>query len=103
MSKIIQITSKTQFDEVIANNAKVLVDFKAEWCGPCKMLNPIIEQLAEQEKNVAVVQVDVDKNQDLALEYKIMSIPAIMVYENQKVKSQHTGFMPLNKLQEMVK
>ncbi|PPE04145.1 thioredoxin [Williamsoniiplasma lucivorax] len=103
MSKIITVTSKQQFDEIIANNKKVLVDFKAVWCGPCKMLHPVLEQLASKITDAVIVEVDVDDNKDLALEHKIMSIPAIHIYENQQLKTQKTGFMPMAQLQELLK
>lgn len=103
MAKIIEINSKQQFDELIKNgDKKVLVDFKAEWCGPCKMLHPLIEELSNKRDDVVFVQIDVDHNKDLAQEYNIMSIPSIKVFEKGKIIKEGLGFMSINKLEEIL-
>ena len=76
------------FNEVI-NQDKVLVDFYAEWCGPCKMLTPVLERLGE---SFEIVKVDVDKHFDLAKEYGIMSVPTLFIFKNGKVVKQMIGF-----------
>ena len=80
---------------------KVLVDFYANWCGPCKMLSPILEQLAS-EVDIDIIKVDVDKYQDLAREYKIMSIPCLILFDNEKEIKRTLGFMPKEKLKEFI-
>ena len=76
------------FNEII-NQDKVLVDFYAEWCGPCKMLTPVLERLGE---SFEIVKVDVDKHFDLAKEYGIMSVPTLFIFKNGKVVKQMIGF-----------
>ena len=72
-------------EEVLKTEGKVLVDFYADWCGPCKMMSPIIDDIAnEVEGKVKVGKVNVDNNQELAIEYDVMSIPTIIVFENGK-------------------
>ena len=91
--------SENNFDEVI--KSKVLVDFYANWCGPCKMLSPILEQLVS-EVDIDIVKVDVDKYQDLAREYKVMSIPCLILFDNEKEIKRTLGFMPKEKLKEFI-
>lgn len=91
--------SENNFDEVI--KSKVLVDFYANWCGPCKMLSPILEQLAS-EVDIDIIKVDVDKYQDLAREYKVMSIPCLILFDNEKEIKRTLGFMPKEKLKEFI-
>lgn len=91
--------SENNFNEVI--KSKVLVDFYANWCGPCKMLSPILEQLAS-EVDIDIIKVDVDKYQDLAREYKIMSIPCLILFDNEKEIKRTLGFMPKEKLKEFI-
>lgn len=76
------------FNEII-NQDKVLVDFYAEWCGPCKMLTPVLERLGD---SFEIVKVDVDKHFDLAKEYGIMSVPTLIIFKNGKVVKQMIGF-----------
>ena len=91
---------KDNFNEIIQK--KVLVDFYATWCGPCKMLSPVLEQLAE-EIDIDIVKVDVDQNNDLAKQYGIMSIPCLILFENGKEKKRNLGFMPKEKIKEFIK
>ena len=70
-------------NEVLNNQGKVLVDFYADWCGPCKMMSPIIDGIAEKlDGSVKVGKINVDENQDLAIKYQVMSIPTIMIFSN---------------------
>lgn len=84
------------FNEII-NQDKVLVDFYAEWCGPCKMLTPVLERLGE---SFEIVKVDVDKHFDLAKEYGIMSVPTLIIFKNGKVVKQMIGFMGYDELKD---
>ena len=92
--------SENNFNEVI--KSKVLVDFYANWCGPCKMLSPILEQLAS-EVDIDIIKVDVDKYQDLAREYKVMSIPCLILFDKGMELKRNVGFIPENKLKEWIK
>lgn len=80
------------FKDVI-NNGKVLVDFYADWCGPCQMLAPILEQLAEEQSDVKIVKLNVDEAQNIAAEYRVMSIPTMILFENGQVVDQKVGVL----------
>ena len=83
---------KNNFEvEVLKNKGVVLVDFFATWCGPCKMTGPIIDQLAEEVKDVKFVKVDVDQNQELSSQYQIFSIPTFLIFKDGEVVSQFVG------------
>ena len=69
-------------EEVLKDNNKVLVDFYADWCGPCRMMSPIIDEIAEEKTGIKVGKVNVDDNQELAVKYNVMCIPTIMIFEN---------------------
>ncbi len=84
--------SKDNFQtEVIDYKGIVFVDFFAEWCGPCKMTGPIIDELSEKNKNVKFVKVDVDKNPELASQYQVFSIPTFVLFKEGKTVSQFVG------------
>jgi len=83
---------KNNFEiEVLKNKGIVLVDFYAQWCGPCKMTGPIIEQLAEEVSNVKFVKVDVDQNQELSSQYQVFSIPTFLIFKDGQVVNQFVG------------
>lgn len=80
---IIEINSKEEFEEkILKNENRVIVDFFATWCGPCKMQSPILDSMKDENANIEIFKVDIDKNKDLALEYNIMSVPTLMIFEN---------------------
>lgn len=80
----------------------VLVDFYATWCGPCRMMHPIIEEVAKEE-NIKVIKVDVDKHDELARNYGIMSIPTIILFQNGNLVEKNIGFIPKEQLLTMIK
>ena len=86
------------FNDIIKE--KVLVDFYANWCGPCKMLSPVLEKVSDEVK---ILKVNVDEYQDLAREHKVMSIPCLILFDNQKEIKRNIGFIPENKLREFIK
>lgn len=77
--------------EVLDHKGVVFVDFFAEWCGPCKMTGPIIDQLAQENKNLKFVKVDVDKNPELTSKYQVFSIPTFVLFKDGKTISQFVG------------
>ena len=83
-------------NEVLLSDKPVLLDFWAPWCGPCRMVGPILEQIAAERGDVKVVKVNVDEETELAREYGIMSIPTIMVVREGKVVNQSLGAKPKN-------
>lgn len=89
---VLKITSENYEEEVLKADKPVLIDFYAEWCGPCKMMGPIIDEIAEEkEDNIKVGKVNIDENQDLAMEYGVMSIPTIVIIKNGEVKKTFVG------------
>jgi thioredoxin 1 len=81
--------------EVIEAEQPVLVDFTAVWCGPCKMLDPVIKQLAQDwEGKVRIVKLDVDDNPDLAMQYQVMGVPTLMLFVNGEPRQRVTGYQP---------
>ena len=93
----LQITDAS-FEEVVLKSDKpVLVDFWATWCGPCRMLGPVIEEIAtEYEGRVVVGKVDVDSNQDYAAKYGVRNIPTVLVFQNGEVVGRQVGVAPKN-------
>lgn len=89
------------FDELI-NEERVLVDFFAEWCGPCRMLSPIIDEVAT-EQNIKVIKVNVDNHEDIAKKYGIMSIPTIILFKNGEETNKNIGLLSKEDLLEFIK
>ena len=91
-------------EEVLKSEGKVLVDFYADWCGPCKMMSPIIDEIAKElEGSVKVGKVNVDNNQELAIKYDVMSIPTIMLFENGKVSKTFIGVTDKQEILDVLK
>ena len=91
---------KENFNDLIKN--KVVVDFYATWCGPCKMLGPIFEEVSK-ESDIEFVKVDIDNHEDLCREYKVMSVPTLILFENGKEVRRNIGFIPKDKLKDFIK
>ena len=81
----------------------VLVDFWAEWCGPCQMMLPVIEELAKEQTDIKVCKVNVDEQMELARQYRVMSIPTFLVFKNGKIIAQTLGAQPKEKLLELIR
>ena len=91
------------FEKIIAQNGKtVLVDFWATWCGPCRMIAPVLEEVAKERPDVTVCKVDVDEERELALEYGASSIPTLLVFRDGKVVNQSIGAMPKERILAML-
>lgn len=95
------IKSEKEFNEVIKKD-RVVIDFYAEWCGPCKMLSPILDKVSK-ELNLDTYKVNVDEVEDVARQYGIMSIPTVMIFEKGKMTKKNVGFMDDAELREFVK
>jgi len=95
--------SEDKFDaEVLSSDKPVLVDFWASWCGPCRMLSPVIEQLSEEKTDVKFVGVDVDNAERLAIKYGISSIPCLILFKNGEEAARTVGVQPKTVLEEFV-
>lgn len=88
------------FEEL--TKTRCLVDFYAEWCGPCKMISPILEEIASK-KNITIIKVNTDEHNDLATKMGIMSIPTLILMENSKEVSKHIGFMSKEDILDFIK
>lgn len=92
-----------RFEELITSKNLVLIDFFAEWCGPCKMMKPILEELKKMKgESIRVAKVDVDKHQELANQYKIQSIPTLMLFREGTMLWRHSGVMQAKELKETI-
>lgn len=91
-----------EFDSITKKDV-VLVDFSAEWCGPCKMIAPVLEQLSkEMEGKVKIIGIDVDQEQQLAMRYNVMSIPTLLLFKNGEVLGQVVGFQSKPMLEKFI-
>ena len=98
----ININNNNFLSEVIKSEKKVLLDFWAPWCGPCRMVVPIVEEIARERSDIKVGKINVDENPELATRFGIMSIPTLVVMENGKIVNQATGARPKNAILAML-
>ena len=98
-----KIATNTSFDELLQDEKLVIVDFWATWCGPCRMLSPLLDEVeAEMEDKVVVVKVDVDDADEIAMRYRIMSIPTLLFFKNGAMVDRTVGAMPKSALVERI-
>jgi len=94
------IESAKEFKEEISSGT-VLVDFYADWCGPCQMLAPLLEELSKED-GVKILKIDVDELSDIAREFRVMSIPTLIVFKDGKMSKREMGYMPLERLKALI-
>ena len=100
----VKVLNKENFEEnVLKNEGSVVVDFWAPWCGPCRMLSPVVDQVAEEVEEVSFGKVNVDEEKELASRYGIMSIPALVLFKNGEAVSSMIGFRPKERVIEFSK
>lgn len=104
MGQEVTITSDNFESEVLQSETPVVVDFWAEWCGPCKMIAPALEELSEDyDGKIKVVKVNVDDAGDLAMQFNVVSIPTLLLFNEGSVVSQQVGAVPKGKIEDMFK
>ena len=99
---VINLTNLNFEDEVMRSDNPVLIDFFATWCGPCRMVSPLIDEIAEERSDIKVCKVDVDEQGELAAQFGVASIPTLVVVKGGKVSAQNIGAVPKPKILEMI-
>jgi len=99
---LIEVNKNNYEEEVLNYKGKVIIDFNAEWCGPCKMLAPVLEEISEEKTNIKFVSVNVDMNEELASSFNVMSIPCVVLMENGKEVKRSIGLVPKVELERFI-
>lgn len=99
---IIKITKDNFEQEVLKSEVPVLLDFYADWCGPCRMVAPVLEEIAEENEHIKVGKINVDEQMDLAMRFKVTSIPLLVVMKDGTVVDQALGAKPKDKILQML-
>ena len=92
-----------ELESIVNNNSKVVIDCYAPWCGPCKMLSPIIDELAGEVNDTKFYKINIDENEEVTEKYSIMSIPTILYFKDKELKQQIVGFKTKEELKEIIK
>ena len=88
--------------EVLQSEKPVLLDFFASWCGPCRMVSPLLDEIAKERPDIKVVKVDIDQNPDLAMQYRVMTVPTLMVVKDGEIVKQSRGARPKGQILAMI-
>lgn len=99
----IKVNSENFESEVLKSKKIVLIDFYADWCGPCQMLSPIVDQVASEHEDLKVVKINVDEAQDLAINYGVISIPTLVVIKDGQETNRAVGLISKNAIEELIK
>ena len=99
---IIKLTKDNFEQEVLKSEKPVLVDFYADWCGPCQMLSPIVDEVAEERDDIKVGKINVDEQMELAQKYGVMTIPTLLVIKNGEIVNKHIGALPKSGVIELL-
>ena len=100
--KVLHINKDNFHNEVLNSDKPVLLDFFASWCGPCRMVGPILDEIAEEREDIKVCKVNIDEQPELASRYRIMSVPTLMVLKNGNIMEQSIGAKPKHQILAMV-
>lgn len=99
---VIIINKENFASEVINSDKPVLLDFYADWCGPCRMVGPIVSEIANERSDIKVGKINVDEQQELAAQFQVMSIPMLAVIKNRKLANQVVGYRPKEQIEAML-
>lgn len=97
-----KVATSKNFSEVLSENEIAVVKFGAVWCGPCKMIEPVLESVAEQKPEITIAKLDVDNDGDVASQYEVMSLPTTIFFKNGEVVKQQVGFIAEGQLVEII-
>ena len=100
--KVLHINKDNFHNEVLNSDKPVLLDFFASWCGPCRMVGPILDEIAQEREDIKVCKVDIDEQPELASRYRIMSVPTLMVLKEGRIVEQSVGAKPKHQILAMV-
>ena len=100
---VIEVTKENFQSEVLQSNKTVLIDFWAQWCGPCRMLSPVVDEIANEQTQIKVCKINVDNEPELATQFGVMSIPTLVVIKDGKVVNQSVGVQLKENILTMVK
>lgn len=95
---VINVNKNNFNSEVVRSEKPVLLDFWAPWCGPCRRVGPLVEEIADERKDIKVVKINIDEQRELAEQFQIMSIPTLMVVKDGKITNQAMGALPKNQI-----
>ena len=98
---VIELTQENYRKEVIESDKPVLIDFFATWCGPCKMVSPVVDEIANERPDIKVCKLDVDRNLDLARTFQVMSVPTLVAMKNGEIVNKIIGAMPKAQILKM--
>lgn len=98
----VKVNKGNFMEEVVNSDKTVLLDFWADWCGPCRMIGPILEEIAEERSDIKVCKINVSDDPELAAQFRVMSIPALLVLKDGKIVKQSVGARPKNEILELL-